>query len=198
MKIQRLALTVGQRHQPRFNLLHIARHVGELLIGFTDVNIVLGPFGRVGDPALIQRSIHGNDIILFALHLRQHVFNGRFGLPLPVKAGDAAGQQFAGLGFFGDLGFDFTDARFEQRAVFTPQVQIPSGGQSEGAVGVPRPGIAVGIGGKRPHQPLGGHLLPFNIGGKIQVRPQAGLRHPRLRFRQPDALFGNLHVRRIG
>ena len=111
MQIQRLALIVGQRHQPRFNLFHTAGNVGKLLIGFTDVNVVLRPFGRVGDPALIQRSIHGNDVILFAFHLRQHVFNGRLGLPLPVKAGDTAGQQFTGLGFFSDLGFDFTDSR---------------------------------------------------------------------------------------
>lgn len=50
MKIQRLALAVGQRHQPRFDLFHIARYVGELLIGFTDVNIVLCPSAELVIP----------------------------------------------------------------------------------------------------------------------------------------------------
>jgi hypothetical protein len=86
----------------------------------------------------------------------------------------------------------FTSARF------CPTVQIPAGGQAEGAVGVPRAGIAVGVGGERPHQAFGRHALAFNIGGEIHLRAKIRLRHSRLRFRQPDALFGNLHIRRVG
>ena len=135
---------------------------------------------------------------MLTLHLLQHCFNRRFRLPLPVQARHAARKQFAGLGLLRHLGFQLADARFHQRAVFTPQVQIPASGQAEGAVGVPRAGIAVGVGGERPHQAFGRHALAFNIGGEIHLRAKIRLRHSRLRFGKPDALFGNLHIRRIG
>ena len=135
---------------------------------------------------------------MLVFHLLQHRFDRRFRLPLPVQARHAAGEQLAGLGLLGHLGFQLADARFHQRAVFAPQIEIPAGSQAEGAIGVPRAGIAVGIGGERPHQAFSGHFLPFDIGGEIHLRAKIRLRHSRLRFSKPDALFGNLHVRRVG
>ncbi len=113
----------------------------------------------------IQLAVGPDDIVLFAFNLPEYILRGGLGLPLPVEPRHAAGQQLTGLFKLRFLRIDFAYSGLHLRAVFSPQVEIPAGGQTKGAIGVPRPGGAcrrVGN-GEGPHQPFGGHFLTFGI-----------------------------------
>ncbi len=197
--MQRGGVAVGQGNQASFNHPHFTPGLALLLAGFAFVDAVFRVRHRGGNARLMKLAVGGHNRLLVTIYLVQHLTDGGLGLPLPVEAGHAGCQQLTRLLTLRFMGAHIANARCDLVTVFPPQIQIPTGGEAEGAVGIPGAcGSGCGIGyGKGSHQPLGRHALSFYVSREIDLWALVGGDALRLCFGKVNALLGDLHIRRM-